>query len=150
MEAKGILSELVGVLAVAMATELEARSRESQLGRGVGRPINHMIRSLGPESVELFLRYRGAGGRHSVLVSINGKLAQKEAGPLFEFACIVLDVFNQVLVEELRLRPLSPARVIRFGRAARRRTSSRSRVVQQKLSRPYFRGLENMAICAKR
>jgi hypothetical protein len=41
-----------------------------------------------------------------------------EAGPLFEFATTVLVVLNQALVEELHLRPLSPARVIRYGSKA--------------------------------
>jgi hypothetical protein len=48
-EAKGILSELTRLLLLAMAHELEARmvAGESPNGPGVGRPLNHMIRSWG-------------------------------------------------------------------------------------------------------
>jgi hypothetical protein len=121
-EAKSLLSELTRFLLLAMAYELEARMRagESRNGPGVGRPMNHMIRYLGPELVAIFLCYHGSGGRHSVVTSNDGKLTQMEAGPLFEFVTTVLVVLNQVLVEELHLPPLSPARVIRYGRAARR------------------------------
>jgi hypothetical protein len=121
-EAKNILSELTRFLLLAMAHELQARmlAGESPNGPGVGRPMNHMIRYLGPELVAFFLCYHGSGGRHSVITSSDGKLTQMEAGPLFEFATTVVVVLNQVLVEELHLPPLSPARVIRYGRAARR------------------------------
>ena len=121
-EGKQLVAELTRFLILAMAHELEARmiASESPNGPGVGRPMNHMIRYLGPELVGIFLRYQDSGGRHSILTSSEGRLTQMEAGPLFEFAKTVLVVLNQVLVEELHLRPLSPARVIRYGLAARK------------------------------
>jgi hypothetical protein len=121
-ESRESITELTKFVVLAMAYELEARefASESSGGLGVGRPINHMIRYIGPELVAFFLRYSGSGGRHSVLTSIDGNLGQMEAGPLFEFATLVLLVLNKFVVDELRLRPLSPARVIRYGLAARR------------------------------
>jgi hypothetical protein len=106
-----------------MANELEERMlrAESPEYRGVGRPVNHMIRYLGPELVAIFLRYQNSAGRRSVWSSSDGKLVQMEAGPLFEFAAAVLVVLNHFVVEELKVPPLSPARVIRYGLAARRR-----------------------------
>jgi hypothetical protein len=117
------ITELAKFSTLALAYELQARESASRSpnGLGVGRPINHMIRYLGPEMVAFFLRYSDAGGRHSVLTSVDGKLGQIEAGPLFDFAALVLGVLNQVVVDELKLRPLSPARVVRYGLAARRR-----------------------------
>jgi hypothetical protein len=121
-ESVELITELTKFLALAMAHELQARefASESSGGLGIGRPINHMIRYLGPELVAFFLRYSGSGGRHSVVTSIDGNLGQMEAGPLFQFAELVLLVLNKFVVDELRLRPLSPARVIRYGLAARR------------------------------
>src|SRR4051794_38403570 len=121
-ESEELITELTKFLALAMAYELQAResASESSSGLGVGRPINHMIRYLGPQLVSFFLRYSDSGGRHSVLTSVDGKFGQFEAGPLFDFAALVLVVLNQVVVDELKLRPLSPARVVRYGLAARR------------------------------
>ena len=54
------------------------------------------------------------------MTSVNGKLSQREAGPLFEFVSKVLVVLNEAVVSQLNMPPLSPARVIRYGLAARR------------------------------
>jgi hypothetical protein len=67
-----------------------------------------------------YLRYRNSAGRQSVLTSIDGKLAQMETGPFFEYLKAVLAPLNRYLVEELHRRPLSPARVARFALADRR------------------------------
>jgi hypothetical protein len=122
-EGEQLITELTKFLVLALANELQAResAMQSPDGLGVGRPVNHMIRNLGPELVAFFLRYSDSGGRHSVLTSVNGKLGQIEAGPLFDFAALALVVLNQVVVDELKLRPLSPERVVRYGLAARRR-----------------------------
>lgn len=116
------VAELVKFLVLAMAYELQARefSAESQVSSPAGRPRNHMIRYLGPQIVEIFHRYNDDGGRHSVWTSIDGKLVQEEAGPLFEFASKLVEAFNEVMVGELHLPALSAARIIRCGRAARR------------------------------
>ena len=116
------ISELTKFLVLAIAHECEARmiAGESPNGPGVGRPTNYMIRYLGRELVAFFWRYHNTGGRHSVVTSSDGRLTQMEAGPLFELATLLLVVLNQIVVEELHFRPLSAARVIRYGLAARR------------------------------
>jgi hypothetical protein len=119
-EGEVLISELTKLLVVAMAMELQSRENAFESPPGRGRPINHVIRYLGPELVAFFLRYSDSGGRHSVLTSVDGKLSQMEAGPLFEFAARVLVILNRVMVDDLDLKPLSPARVIRCGLAARR------------------------------
>src|SRR5258708_5754460 len=82
-EGRESITELTKILTLAMAHELQAResASESSSGLGVGRPINHMIRYLGPQLVSFFLRYSDSGGRHSVLTSVDGKFGQFEAGP---------------------------------------------------------------------
>jgi hypothetical protein len=121
-EGREQISELTKFLVLAIAHECEARmiAAESPKGPEVGRPANHMIRYLGPELVAFFLRYHDTGGRHSVITSSAGRLTQMETGPLFEFATLLLVVLNEIVVEELLLRPISAARLIRYGLAARR------------------------------
>ena len=113
-------AELVKFLVLAMAYELEARELAAGANLPVGRPRNHMMRYLGPQIVEIFHRYSDGGGRQSVWTSVDGELVQEEAGPLFEFASELIRAFNDIMVEEMRLPPLSAARVIRSGLAARR------------------------------
>jgi hypothetical protein len=117
------MAELVKFLVLAICYQLEARERASQSGLGlpVGRPRNHMIRYLGPQIVAIFHRYSDTGGRHSVWTFSDGRLTQEETGPLFTFASLMVAVFNEIVAEELRLPPLSAARVIRNGLAERRR-----------------------------
>lgn len=116
------LAELVKFLVLAMAYELQTRefAAEARVDLPVGRPRNHMIRYLGPQIVEIFHRYSDSGGRHSVWTSIDGRLMQAEAGPLFEFASKLVEAFNEVMVVELHLPALSASRVIRYGLATRR------------------------------
>src|SRR3954464_5357111 len=58
-EGKNILAELTKFLLLAVAHELQARmvAGESPEGRGVGRPINNMVPSLGPNLVAMFECY---------------------------------------------------------------------------------------------
>lgn len=121
-EIEQCVAELEKILVLAMAYELQARefAAESRVSSPAGRPRNHMIRYLGPQIVEIFHRYNDYGGRHSVWTSIDGKLVQEEAGPLFEFASKLVEAFNAVMVAELHLPALSASRVIRCGLAARR------------------------------
>ena len=91
------------------------------IGRRVGRPRDVMSRHLGPALLTLFLRYHDTAGRHSVLTSIDGKLAQIEAGPFFERVKVVIEPLNQFLVSELHRNPLSAARLARYALDQRRR-----------------------------
>lgn len=121
-EIEQCMAELVKCLVLGTANELQARksAAESDVGSPVGRPRNHMIRYLGPQIVEIFHRYSDYGGRHSVWTSIDGRLVQEEAGPLFELASKLVEAFNEVMIAELHLPALSASRVIRYGLAARR------------------------------
>lgn len=89
-------------------------------GRGVGRPRNPMIVPLGRDLLALYLRYHDFGGRHSVVLTVDGKRVQVESGPLLAFFAEAIEPLNKVLVEELHRKPLSPARVLRAGLRARR------------------------------
>jgi hypothetical protein len=80
-----------------------------------------MSRYLGPALLTLFLRYHDTAGRHSVLTSIDGKLAQIEAGPFFEFVKVVIEPLNQFLVSELHPNPLTAPRSARYALDQRRR-----------------------------
>jgi hypothetical protein len=93
----------------------------NRLGRHVGRPRSCLIPELAQQLLSLFLRYRDSGGRHSVLISIDGKFAQTEAGPLFEFFKAAIEPLNQFWVRELQRKPLSPARLARTALEQRRR-----------------------------
>jgi hypothetical protein len=116
------IERLAGHLVRGLAYQLQAHlvAGETVNGLGVGRPRNLMIRYLGPELVQFFQAYHVSGGRHSVATSVDGRLAQVEDGPLFKFVTEVLIPLNQFLIEEMHWKPLSPARVARFGLYTRR------------------------------
>ena len=80
-----------------------------------------MTRQLGPRLLTMFLGYHPSAGRHSVLTSIDGRLVQKEDGPLFNFITAAIEPLNKYLVEELHWKPLSAARLARYALAERRR-----------------------------
>jgi hypothetical protein len=72
-----------------------------------------MIVPLGRDLLALYLRYHDFGGRHSVVVTVDGKSVQVESGPVLAFFAKAIEPLNRFLVEELHRRPLSPARVLR-------------------------------------
>ena len=120
-EGEEMIKELVGHLVRSLAFEMEDLQISNKLGRQVGRPRNCLIPELGQELLSFFLRYHGSAGRHSVVTSIDGQLAQTEAGPLFEFFKVVIEPLNHYLVTELHRKALSPARLARAALDQRRR-----------------------------
>jgi hypothetical protein len=126
-ELKEMADEITAFLMGAVALELEARQTASRHDRGVGRPCDVMTPYLGPSLLSFFLRCRDSAGRQSVLTSIDGQLAQMEAGPFFEFVKIAIEPLNDVLVNKLHRRPLSAARLTRYALAERRRNSYAAR-----------------------
>ena len=86
-----------------------------------------MSRHLGPALLEMFLRCHDSAGRKSVLTSIDGKFAQEEAGPLFEFMKVAVEPVNHYLVTDLHRMPLSPAWLARDALDRRRRDLRRAR-----------------------
>jgi hypothetical protein len=121
-EANETIIQLAGELLRTVGLEMEERIAISRtIGRRVGRPRDVMSRYLGPALLTLFLRYHDSAGRHSVLTSIDGKLAQIEAGPFFEFVKVAIEPLNQFLVSELHRSPLSAARLARYALEQRRR-----------------------------
>jgi hypothetical protein len=120
-EGEEMIKELVGHLVRSLAFEMHDLEISNRLGRHVGRPRSCLIPELAQQLLSLFLRYRDSGGRHSVLTSIDGKFAQMEAGPLFEFFKAAIEPLNQFWVTELQRKPLSPARLARTALEQRRR-----------------------------
>jgi hypothetical protein len=119
-ETKEMIDEVVAFLMGATALEMEARQSANRTNRGVGRPRDVIIPYLGPNLLSFFLRCHDSAGRHSVLTSIDGRLAQEEAGPFFEFVKLAIEPLNEYLVTELHCKPLSAARVARYALAERR------------------------------
>jgi hypothetical protein len=76
---------------------------------------------LAPELLSVFLRCHDKAGRQSVVTSIDGKLKQKEAGPLFKFIDALIQPLNQYLTTELHCFPLSAERLARFALDKRRK-----------------------------
>ncbi len=68
-----------------------------------------MIVPLGQQLVGLYLRYHDDGGRHSVVITVDGKLVQKERGPMLDFIIEAIAPLNKFLVEVLHRKPLSLA-----------------------------------------
>jgi hypothetical protein len=120
LEADQTIIELTGLLLLAFAHDMVGRIARLRVGRKAGRPRDILTRELGPTLLTLFLRYHPWAGRHSVLTSIDGRLAQEEAGPLFNFIKAVIEPLNEYLVEDLHWKPLSAARLARFALAERR------------------------------
>ena len=120
LEAEQTMIELTGLLVLAFAHDMVDRTASLRLGRKAGRPRDIMTRELGPTLLTLFLRYHPSAGRHSVVTSIDGRLAQEEAGPLFNFIKAAIEPLNEYLVEELHWKPLSAARLARYALAERR------------------------------
>jgi hypothetical protein len=120
LEANQTMIELTGLLVVAFAHDMVDRIASLRVGRKAGRPRDILTRELGPALLTLFLRYHPSAGRHSVLTSIDGRLAQEEAGPLFNFIKAAIEPLNEYLVEELHWKPLSAARLARYALAERR------------------------------
>lgn len=120
LEADQTMIELTGLLVLAFAHDMVDRIASLRVGRKAGRPRDILTRELGPTLLTLFLRYHPSAGRHSVLTSIDGRLAQEEAGPLFNFIKAAIEPLNEYLVEELHWKPLSAARLARYALAERR------------------------------
>ena len=126
---KGHHSDMVSEIAVfllnATVLDVEARRIARTIGRGVGRPPDVMTPDLAPNLLEYFLRYNDPIGRRSVVVWLEGKKSQAEAGPLFEFFQAAIEPLNRYLIEMTRT-PLSPARLVRYALKDRKRKAGGS------------------------
>jgi hypothetical protein len=120
LDADQLTLELSGAQLVAFATDIVARSASASMERKAGRPRDVLTRELGPPLLALYMRYHDSAGRQSVLTSVDGRLVQEEAGPLFEFVKLVIEPLNEYLVTELHWKSLSPARLARYALAERR------------------------------
>ena len=114
-----LIEELSGFLVQAAALEAQEITKGS--GRRVGRPRDVMTPYLAPELLAVYLRCHNSGGRQSAATSIDGKAAQKETGPLFEFIKATIAPLNLYLTTDLHRRPLSASRLARFALSERRR-----------------------------
>ena len=113
-----MVNEIAVFLMNAVLVDMEARRKLDSRRRG--RPHDAMTPDLGSDLLWYFLRYNNSSGRRSVIVTVDGKKKQEEAGPLFEFIKKALEPLNQYLVE-LGRKPLSPARLARYALQERRR-----------------------------
>jgi hypothetical protein len=113
--------EITAFLMVGIALDMEARQTANRSGRAVGRPRDVIIPYLGPNLLSFFLRCHDSAGRKSVLTSIEGQLAQMEAGQFFDFVKTTIEPLNEYLVTELHRKPLSAARLARYALAEHRR-----------------------------
>jgi hypothetical protein len=120
-EKKEMTDEIAALFMGTIALDMEARQAANRSDRGVGRPRDVMIAYLAPNLLSFFLRCHDSAGRQSVLTSIEGQLAQMEAGPFFDFVRVAIVPFNECLVTELHRKPLSAARLARYALAERRR-----------------------------
>jgi hypothetical protein len=120
-ETHEMIDEITAIIMVGIALDMEARQIAGRTGRGVGRPRDVLSRHLGSALLVMFLRCHDSAGRKSVLTWSDGKLAQEEAGRLFEFTKAAIEPVNQYLVADLHRRPLSPARLAREALDQRRR-----------------------------
>jgi len=120
LDGEQTIIELSGQLTLAVAYDMVDRTASLRLGRKAGRPRDIMTRQLGPRLLTMFLCYHPSAGRHSVLTSIDGRLVQEEAGPLFNFIKAAIEPLNKYLVEELHWKPLSAGRLARYALAERR------------------------------
>jgi hypothetical protein len=82
----------------------------------MGRPKNLPLDILGEKLCDLFLRYNDFATRHSI--ASDGKVAQMEAGPYFDFCETVIVSLNQFLAG---LPPSYEATLISAAQVARKR-----------------------------
>jgi hypothetical protein len=115
--------EMVNEIAVfsmnAVVIDMDARRKTNPSRRG--RPPDVITPVLAPDLLGFFLRYNNSGGRHSVIVMVDGKKKQEETGRLFQFFKEAIEPVNQYLVNDLGRKPLSPARLARSALQERRR-----------------------------
>ena len=107
-----MVNEFAVFLLSAIVVDVDARRKVNPCRRG--RPPNVITPDLAPNLLWYFLRYNNTSGRHSVIVTVDSKKKQEEAGPLFEFFKEAIEPLNQYLVE-LGRKPLSPARLARHS-----------------------------------
>jgi hypothetical protein len=120
LEANQNMIELTGLLVLAFAHHMVGQIARLRVGRKAGRPRDILTRELGPSLLTFFSRYHPSAGRQSVLTSIDGRLVQEEAGPLFNFIKAAIEPLNEYLVEDLHWKPLSASRLARYALAERR------------------------------
>jgi len=80
----------------------------------MGRPKKLLLDILGEKLCDLFLRYNDVATRHSI--ASDGKVAQMEAGPYFDFCETVIALLNQFLAglpRSYEAKPISAAQVAR-------------------------------------
>ncbi len=122
LEGDEAIKELTGQIVVAFCEDLIERIENAAASeRKAGRPCDILTRVLGPNLLNMYLRYNPAAGRHSVWTSIDGKLVQEEAGPFYAFVKAVIEPINDYLVGELNWKPISAGRLARYALAERRR-----------------------------
>ena len=114
-EQQALIKELTGLLVQAVAHEAANRQFTNNSGRRAGRPPDVVTPYLAPGLLSVFLRCHDRAGRQSVATSIDGRLKQKEAGPLFEFIDAVIQPLNRYLTTELHCKPLKASRLARFA-----------------------------------
>ena len=90
-----MVNEIAVFLTVAFLVDVSSQRRRS----GRGRPRDVMTSELAPNLLRYFLRFNKLSGRHSVVVMIDGRKRQQEAGPLFEFFKAAIEPLNQYLIE---------------------------------------------------
>jgi hypothetical protein len=131
LEQKALIAELTGLLVQAVAHEVADQQFGNSSSRRVGRPPDVVIPYLAPELLSVFLRCHDKAGRQSVVTSIDGKLKQREAGPLFKFINAVIQPLNQYLTTELDCFPLSAERLARFALDKRREDKQKAQPKKQ-------------------
>jgi len=114
-EQQALIKELTGLLAQAVAHEAANRQFANNSSRRAGRPPDVVTPYLAPGLLSVFLRCHDRAGRQSVATSIDGRLKQREAGPLFEFIDAIIQPLNRYLTTELHFKPLKASRLARFA-----------------------------------
>ena len=120
-EQKALIEELAGLLVQAVICELVHQKVTNNTKRGAGRPPDVVTPYLAPELLSVFLRCHNSAGRQSVVISVDGKLQQKESGQLFDFINALIQPLNQYLTTELQRSPLSASRLARYALDDRRK-----------------------------
>ena len=95
------------ILLNAAVTDMDARRKVNPRRRG--RRPDVMTPALAPDLLGYFLRNNNSSGRHSVIVTVDGKKKQEEAGPLFEFFKEAIQPVNQYLISTRPQAPLTGA-----------------------------------------
>lgn len=113
-----MVNEIAVFLTVAFLIDIAAQRKRSSRGR----PRDVVTSELAPNLLRYFLRFNNLSGRHSVIVTVDGRKRQQEAGRLFEFFKAAIEPLNQYLIEIGR-KPLSPARLARYALREHRRNS---------------------------